>query len=273
MSERKRAHKRPRSTARTADSAKRQPETSEQRLLRHIDEALGPAGVLTDLSRIIAQFARGVQWAEDRRFRIDADGMRVSPIGTDRPKVDALPWALIDVPIGQLPPPPSTSTAKGAGSSAAAAAAAAVERKDLSSLRVWTIRIDRSREPLFTGILKPTGAPKYNPNSHSDTYTVGTHHSAAFRGMATITGEPGWAYTASGYDAAGSRYQFTADLAAGTVRVRPILPKSAWVVADQQNTGDGHAAGRILAKGIADLADYRAGIALAPGSICSLLFE
>jgi hypothetical protein len=252
MSELKRPHRRPRPAA-----AKCQPETSEQWLLRHIDAALRPAGVLTDLSRIIAQFARGVQWAADQRFRIDADGMRVSPIGTDRPKFDALPWALTDMPIGQMPLRRSAPV-----------------RKDLASLRVWTIRIDRSREPLFTGILKPTGAPEYNPNSHSDTYTVGTHHSAAFRGMAPITGEPDWPCTA-GYDFAGSRYQFTADLAAGTVRVRSVLPKAAWVMsaAGDQYVGDGHASGRILAKGIVDLAPSCAGIALSSGSVCSLLFE
>jgi hypothetical protein len=62
-------------------------------------------------------------------------------------------------------------------------------------------------------------------------------------------------------------YHFTSDLAAGSVRVRPIIANPLPVVVDQPHVE------WLLAEGLSDLAEYRAGVALGADSGCTLLFE
>jgi hypothetical protein len=164
---------------------------------------------------------------------------------------------VIDVPIGQLPVPrPSPAGFENV--------------KDPSSLRVWTIRIDKAPGAVYPGILKPTRAPNYDPNKDLTTYSVGTTLYYPFRGANGVYDEPALPHTRRGKDAAGSLYHFTAELTAGTVHVRPIVSTDNEVAVDAPPPSQ---AGWLLANDLNDLAEYRAGVALRSGSACTLLFE
>jgi hypothetical protein len=226
-------------------------------LWRHVDAALQPMGMPPELSRIIAQFARTAQWTEDQRFSIDADGLRIAPKGSLYTVQAHLPWAVLDLPIGQLPVPRSPPPE--------------FEDADLSSLRVWTIRIDKAPgSSIYPGIFKPTGAPAYDPNMDTGTYSVGTHKSCVYRADRRVRRKRRLPCTCAGKDAAGSLYHFTADLSSGTVYVRPI------VLTANRDGGDDDEDDPvqwILEDGLSDLAEYRAGVAMRRDSVCSLLLE
>jgi hypothetical protein len=88
------------------------PAASDARLFAAIDAALRPAGVLSDLSRIIAQLARTpVRWAATDHFTI-SDGVGVEGESTATMKTPAphgWNWIVSDVPIAQFPWPSSVS--------------------------------------------------------------------------------------------------------------------------------------------------------------------
>jgi hypothetical protein len=225
---------------------------SVEDLFAAIDGALQPAGMLSDLSRIIAQFARSIRWAADERFVIDAEGARVDLKDSRYHDGFRLPWAVLDTPIKGLPLPPAPDEAD--------------HRAVHPHLRVWTIRINAADDSIFPGIIKPTRDPAYDANWDDDTYAVGTHHRVIVRGVTPLRDQP---CTAGGKDAVGSAYRFTADLSAGTVRVRPTVviprPLTGLPPVDQTEW--------VLVEGIVDLGEYSASVGLRSVSAYTVRFE
>jgi hypothetical protein len=75
----------------------------DAQLFAAVDAALQPAGMLSDLSRIIAQFARPIRWAANERLTLtdpDGDGSTVTFT-----KAEDARWlfAVSEVPIRQYP--------------------------------------------------------------------------------------------------------------------------------------------------------------------------
>jgi hypothetical protein len=49
-----------------------------ERLFAAIDAALGTSGMVSDLSRLIAQYARPIRWADWGQFKAESDGRTIS---------------------------------------------------------------------------------------------------------------------------------------------------------------------------------------------------
>jgi hypothetical protein len=203
----------------------------DARLFAAIDAALRPAGMLSDLSRIIVQFARTIRWTADERFMFsDADS------GGCTARLNATVtkgwiWVVSDVPIAQFP--------------------ARSDAKASSPLRVWTVRVDSGPHPLYPGICKPSTAVGYDAYKDTRSITVCTANSAVDVGKSrSFRNIP----FSSADDAAGSLYHFTADLSTGSLRVRPSIGRDA----------EGHAAGEgcLIAEGLDDLGECRASVSI-----------
>jgi hypothetical protein len=180
--------------------------TAANALFSTIDTAVRPAGMLPDLSRIIAQFARSIRWTEDQRFEFDVDGVRVALNGGDYLNPYKLPWTALDAPLRDMP-------------------IVSVDSSERRHVRVWTIRVDCAFTSIFIGVVKPSSDPAYDANSDRDTYVLGTHLGNFFRGEKLLGGPP-VPCTVVGQNADGASYRFTADLTAGTVRVVPTIVRT-----------------------------------------------
>jgi hypothetical protein len=193
-----------------------------------IDGALRPAGILTDLSRIIAQLARSpVRWAVNESFDLrdaDAEGCTAKLKDSVR---SGWKWLASDVPIGRFAAP---SLSPSGGSA-----------KDVSALHVWAVRVDSAACHLYIGIARPSAASAHDLYDDADTHYICTGSSLAYH---KADGKELNMPFSHGGDAAGSLYHFTADLSTGTLRVRPIVklidprhqphdpPQTEWTVAE-----------------------------------------
>jgi hypothetical protein len=217
-----------------------------------IDAALRPAGVLHDLSRIIAQFARPIRWAADERFTI-ADSASGACTAALKPAASKeWIWLSSDAVIGQFPSPSKSSDAKVVS----------------SALRVWTVRIDAADSTIFLGICKPSRAPGSNP--FTDSHTVHVCTGSSFASVGCDAKDVDIPHSVAGA-AGGSLYHFTADLSAGTLRVRPFIER----IHPDYQLPDCPQTEWTLVHGLSDLGECRAGVCLPADAAVtfSLVFE
>jgi hypothetical protein len=241
---------------------------TDVRLLSEIDAALRPARVLRDLSRIIAQFARPpVRWVEDPLCTVAVDEAGAATLVLSRSPKRGFVWAFSDVSIGQLP-----NCMDSPASSSPSSSSVTVGQVDApaSSLRAWTVRIDRSIDVICMGVAKPSSAPGYDVHADERAISISTANSHVFTGhtprsialpFASYAGAAVGAGAGAGVSA-GALYHFTADLATGTLRVRPVIP----LVSRHYRPPAKPQTEWTLAQGISDLADYRVTVA-----VCYLL--
>jgi hypothetical protein len=231
------------------------------RLFAAIDSALSPYGMLLDLSRIIAEMARPDAWAKHPLFAFDLSRQTVA-LGFVVAK--RYEWACSELPIGQFPCPcPCPPSQPGDGKGKAADVS---DVSDVSSLRVWTIRMEHARGWVFPGVVRRPSAPDYDLNYSPTAVTVCTHSKALHTGPSLK--DIGMPHTDARVDPSGSLYQFTADLKAGTLRVRPTIaclnPQFVPLRKGQTEW--------TLLTGCSDLAEYRAAVSMQTSGECALLF-
>jgi hypothetical protein len=216
-------------------------------LLNEIDTALRPAGMLRDLSRVIAEFARpSVRWVDDRRITVceTAEGGCTATVKRGV-RSGGFAWIVSDLPIGQFPAPPTPSSS---------------DCKGPSELRVWTVRVDTAAFGMYFGACKWSTALQPAAALAPDHFvTVCTHDGGVRTGPgARADGLP---YSEPN-EAAGSLYQFTADLSTGSLRVRPIIKRlhPSYQPTDKNQTE------WTIAEGLTDLAECRAAALVHAGS-------
>jgi hypothetical protein len=205
-------------------------------LFAAIDAALQPFGVVSDLSRIIAQFARPTRWAYDSRVTFSgAEGCTAT---VNAPVPDRWMWLVSGVPIGQFPIP---SDAKDGATSA---------------VRKWTIRVEEIAFPLHIGICKPSSAQR--DEAASDPHSISVCTSNCYVDVGHYRHNRNIPFIESYEDAGGSLYHFTADLSTGTLRVRPIIKRVHSTYRPDVRT----CTEWTIAEGLTELADCRASVAL-----------
>jgi hypothetical protein len=223
-----------------------------------IDGALSPSGMLSELSRIIAEFAEPLpKWdatCPDGALRLDAECSSVRR--QVHPQAD--PYVLADRPLRDFPLlPPRTGLGLG------------LDERSRATLREWSIRIDSAQEMLCFGIAKPPADPSdFDSLRDDNSWWITTHSSSKMKGAAGVPIGLPHAYEG---EAAGSVYHFTADLKTGELRVRPVVrnvsylhkpsdpPKAEWTISRPA--------------GIKDLASHRVMAVLrAETTACTLMF-
>jgi hypothetical protein len=99
-------------------------------------------------------------------------------------------------------------------------------------------------------IAKPTCSPEYNALEDADSWGVSTH--CSYRWVGTSGFDIGLPYGENGQGNCGSVYHFTANIATGELRVRPVVRKVA-----AKKPVDPLQTEWTIASGIAGLAEYR----------------
>jgi hypothetical protein len=240
--------------------------TTAEDLLRAIDAVLQPKGVVRDLSRIIAQFARPFRWAESSAWATDDQG-RATNLCRGKDSItnwnhEPWVWLLSADPLGEFPTATAAAAAAAAGatSSSSSSSSAAADAKVATSaatatasrLRVWTVRVDcDGPSTLFIGICKPSTAPFHDYCQDPRALTLCPVSPNLFRG--TEEEAIGLPFSVGG-DSSGSLYQFTADLSTGTLTVRPKVMDLAPDCELSSQTE------WTMGQGIADLADCHAAV-------------
>jgi hypothetical protein len=202
-----------------------------EQLFARIDEALWPAGMPTDLSRLIAQFLRVIEWADHPRFN------RVTnAVGSTMTLMKAARWSW-----------------------SGACLWVGDAKANHSALRMWTVRVDQGPHTLYLGICKPLSAPDYDAVRDARSVFVHTYTPYSYNGLQHNLRMN---MPHSDKDPAGSLYHLTADLSSGTLRVRPMIAR----VAPFYRPDDPTQTEWTIAEGIDDLAECRAVVALRSGS-------
>jgi hypothetical protein len=248
---------------------------SEQRIFAALNAALQPTGILPDLSRIMAAYARpGLQWdASAAALPKATSGPALTPLSLDSERKSArllvasealTDWAVTELAIGDFPVPSRDPPNSGSAEAKSAVDSQSGVGTARSPLRVWTIHLDEADDAICMGVLKPV-VTSLEPHGGwgSETVTLSSHSSSLFGSGGDIG--IGLPWTAS--NAVGCFYHFTADLARGTLTVRPKLLRDNRIAEDPAAKQEW-----ILAEGLRDLAAYRVYVAMRrKGSACTLM--
>jgi hypothetical protein len=191
-----------------------------QRLFEVIDPALQPSGMLSDLSRIITTYALTLPKWDARCVDLKAGRLALSAedsaVRQTALPANAFVWVTSDVPLSEFPCAPPNAPANGD-------VACDGKSPSSSSLRVWSIRIDKGADAICIGIAEET-ALDLSSGWGSNALCFSTHSSFVFGGTAS---DMDVALPYHQTDTTGAVYHLTADLTSGHVRVRPVLKSTA----------------------------------------------